>query len=199
MKYNYLAVLCSTFLCTMLVTPIWTSPCFIQGTFRGDAMLDGLRKYEQYPIFFEGKKVINTKEGLFKIPVEKRPEQLSILICKKTEMKMLAGTATPDYFYLDKNEPYKYYIMSDKNNQEWECATLPESLIIPKNTVVIYMNPAHIEGVEVWNITLAEHFIKLPQIKIGNAVSAHDLALDALECTAFACDIARYHEKVLTA
>lgn len=166
---------------------------------QGSLIIQGLssaHRYEQYQVFYDGKKTTVSADGLFKIPLDEKIEHPSLLI-GKIATRHNEGSLTPECFFVPKTETYKYFI--HKKDDEWIESSLAENRIVPEHTVIIYMNPAHIEKLQPWPLRLAANFIKLPQIVLRSDLSKQDITRSAAEYSAFACDIANYHEPIRTA
>ena len=152
----------------------------------------------QYAIFYNGMHIYSDAEGFYTLPSVETSSPLNLLICKRTiekkEHEKESAHTTIRHFIVPEGENYKFYAdITKKNIPEQTELTNNE---IPYNTIVICMDPAHIDSIAPWEISLCNKLIKLPKIVLSNRLSHTELSYSAQNCSLYALDIARWHAPV---
>lgn len=192
MKYNYLLALSLVIYLVGNSTHIFAAPS-LKGAIESSSLTSSV---PEYTIFYDGKQTANDRDGFFLLPAQDTQKPLNILVCKKI-IESFQTANNIKHFYVPKKEKYCFYpdILSKAKDTSLETKKLSENNKIPENTLIISMDPNHVESIVNWDITLPEKLIKLPKIVLRKDIPLKDLERSAIECTLCALDVARWHEK----
>ncbi len=145
--------------------------------------------------FYEGAQAMSNSLGLFSLPMDKQKAELSLLICRSFD-KVLDDNGEIISLKIDGQKNYRYYIQEKSPNDtehQWIAGILPETGVIPKDTIIMVMEPDYVVGIEPWHEETSGKSILLPKITLKEDPAMQRVML---ECLAHVPDLALWHEKV---
>lgn len=178
--------------------------CKISANSAGESFL--LKGYIQTPasvksdpefrILFRGKQVTSDDSGFYSFPIDRKLNEYYLLICKNVKQRF-KKINTVKKLSVKKTKDYKYYFFKKtEDGKSWIKQELELGNKIPKNTVIVLMNPNYVKTVEPWNINLDFKFINLPKIVLNEQVSKERLNRGSAKSLLRSLDKTVFHEKV---
>ncbi len=165
-------------------------------------------KVPEFKIFYSGQQTISDKEGFYSFNLNKDLEKISILICK-TLNSNFENINTIKHLSINPTQPYKFFSFEKVNITDEETNKIIDTtwkkrdkhlknknFNIPKNCIVILMNPKYFLDIKNWNIKLKNNFIKLPQIILKKDFKEKVVHRQAAKSILRSLDIAPFHENI---
>ncbi len=155
----------------------------------------------QFKVYFEGMETTNNSDGFFSFPVDGASiDKYAIIICNKIK-HTFGRHNTVDAFGLIPNMNYKYYRFSRNHNGSGKWAQhekdlRKKNLQIPRNTIVVTINPAYFSRIEeTWPGDFGSGVLKLPRIvfKEGKRVKLERKSIKSL---LYGLDMSPFHTNV---
>jgi hypothetical protein len=113
-----------------------------------------LKSIPSYEIFYEGQKIPTEIDGnklLFTIPINRIQQRFFIIFMEKPSFSMKESGQcgqqnTVDYLMLNEGVVYRIFELKPFGNS-WLCEEylLPDKLIVPDNTIFVYIPPLYID------------------------------------------------------
>lgn len=155
----------------------------------------------QFKIYFEGMETSSNDEGFFSFPVDGPTiEKYGIIICNKIKHSF-GRHNTVDSFGLIPDMNYKYYKFSRNAEgsgswQQQEPDLRQKTLRIPRNSIVIALNPAYFDHLETsWPGNFGPDTLKLPRIVL-KAGHEKKIARKAMKSLLHGLDMSPFHTTV---
>lgn len=155
----------------------------------------------QFRIYYEGMETVNNDEGFFKFPVDQGSiDKYSLIICNKIQ-HTFGRNNTVDSFGLIPDMNYKLFRFDRKKDGSsgWvqqERNLNKKKLRVPKNAVVVTVNPAYFDRLELeWPGKAAPHMLKLPRI-VFKANHREKLERKAIKSLLHGLDMSPFHTNV---
>lgn len=165
----------------------------------------------EFKIFFAGQETINNKEGFYSFNLKNNEDDLkkvSILICKELNPNF-KGINTIKHLNINSDKPYKFFSFEQKEiiddetkkvtDKVWdkrEKTIAEKNFIVPKNCILILINPKYVETVENWNVKIDDNFIKLPQIILNNNFKEKIVQNQAAKSILRSLDFSTVHKNI---
>lgn len=170
----------------------------IKGCIKIDQQCDSV---PQFKVYFEGMETTTNDEGFFSFPIEKQAiEKYGVIICNKIKYSF-GRHNTVDSFDLIPDMNYKYYKFTQNADgggtwTQQEPDLHRNNLHIPRNTIVIALNPAYFERLETtWPGSFNADTLKLPRI-ILKAGHEKKIARKAIKSLLYGLDMSPFHTTV---
>lgn len=176
------------------------SPKFkeIKGCIKIDQKSDDV---PQFKVYFEGMETTSNDEGFFSFPIDGQAiEKYGIIICNKIKHSF-GRHNTVDSFGLIPDMNYKYYKFTHNSIgggtwKQQEPDLQRKNLQIPRNTIVIALNPAYFERLETtWPGNFSADTLKLPRI-ILKAGHEKKIERKAIKSLLYGLDMSPFHTTV---
>ena len=169
---------------------------------RGCIKIDHQADYvPQFKIYFEGMETASNDEGFFSFPIDSTAvEKYGIIICNKIKHSF-GRHNTVDSFGLIPDMNYKYYRFqrNTDGNGIWtqqEPDLRQKNLQIPRNVVVIALNPAYFDHLETsWPGDFGSGTLKLPRIVL-KAGHKKKIERKAMKSLLYGLDMSPFHTTV---
>lgn len=153
-----------------------------------------------FRILFDGKTIMNNKEGIFSFPIEeKNIHKFSLVICKKIKQEFDKNNTLKGIDVIpDKN--YRYFTFK-KNpwGGEWfqhEKTLNKKNFQIPEHCAVALIDPKYVERIEEWNIQTSPNVLKLPLIVLKQTASKNTLNRLAAKSLLYSLETTVFHEPI---
>lgn len=170
----------------------------IKGCIKIDQQSDDV---PQFKIYFEGMETSSNDEGFFSFPVDGSViEKYGIIICNKIK-HTFGRHNTVDSFGLIPDMNYKYYRFSRNTDgggtwTQQEPDLRQKNLRIPRNAVVIALNPAYFDHLDTsWPGDFGSGTLKLPRIVLK---AGHEKKIErkAIKSLLYGLDMSPFHTTV---
>ncbi len=158
-------------------------------------------KVPQIRILFEGRETVSNSEGFFSFPVdEQNIEKYSFVICKRIKQNF-DKTNTLKHISALGNKEYRYYSFKKGTGGFGGWLQRRKNLntkkfVLPQRSVIILLDPEHVESVETWNVELSNNILKLPMIVIKNDESLKKLQRRSAKSLLYSLDTRPFHESI---
>ena len=129
----------------------------------------------EFRIYFDGMETFNNEEGFFSFPLEEgKIQKYSIVVCKNVHQNF-EKTNTLDSLSIFKGAKYKYFSLKQTGtgDTDWNCkekALERKNFVLPRNCIVILVDPKYVDHIEHWKPVLSENFVKLPRIFLKEGI-----------------------------
>lgn len=178
--------------------PVNPGPLMFKGCF---TIKGNQEKIPSFRIYFEGKEIKSDEEGFFSIPVDEDRIDKFKIIMSKTLHQNFDQHNTIKNFNLVPEKNYLCYSFKKRGpfNNSWaqrEKNLAKKQFVIPKNSIVILLDPKYVDHLEPWNINLTHNFIKLPKIVLKKEVKNKSIERAAAKSLLNALDTSPFHEEV---
>jgi hypothetical protein len=147
-------------------------PCFVKGAIKIANWVDDIPEFR---VFFEGQEALTDENGFFTFPINDNDLQKYRLIITRKIQHVVDKKNTfaslkviPDKNYLG----YSFKRLGH-NQGIWlqkEKKLNHKNFVIPKNSIIILVDPKYVEKIEEWNVALSDNFIKLPRIVLKSKI-----------------------------
>lgn len=152
----------------------------------------------KFRILFQGKQLVSDENGFYAFPLDKNKNKLHFLICKNVK-PIIQKTNTIKGLNLFEKKPYKFFSFTKTGTtNSWQQKKETLKTKIPKDSIIVLINPKYIETVEPWKIKLNNNFIALPKIKIKENILETKLLHETTKSLIRSLDLMIFHEKVST-
>lgn len=157
-------------------------------------------KIPEFRFFFEGKETVNNSDGIYSFPLDtKEPfEKFYILLCKSYKINM-EKLNTINNLSISPDKNYRYFKFKKNFSGQWcykEKKLDKKFFIVPKNCIIMTINPKYVSNIEPWNIKLSDNFVKLPQIVLKTDLDFNKLKREAAKSLLYSLDTNLFHEQV---
>lgn len=159
------------------------------------------QKNEDMPsfrVYFKGKETKSDAECFFSINVEDEKIDHYTLVLTKYPKPTPQKYNTLSGLRILPNMNYTCF-SSQKVGNQWILRQIkldPNSLEIPKDAVVIHLDPKYIDHIDTWNLTLNNNFIQLPRIVLKTDLLDKPLERASAKSLLSSLDAAPFHEEV---
>lgn len=174
------------------------SPLMIKGSFTTTTP-ENNNQIPNFRIYFRGKETISDKEGFFSINIDEgRIDQYTLVFTKYPQP------------YHDKHNTLKG--LKILPNASYKCITyrgigrqwIPRetyidkrTLEIPKDAIVVLVDPKYIDHLDAWNLTLGYNFVQLPRIVLKANIKNKPLNRASAKSLLSSLDLLPFHEEVV--
>jgi hypothetical protein len=159
-----------------------------------------LKSIPSYEIFYEGQKIPTEIDGnklLFTIPINRMQQRFFVIFMEKPsflikETGFCGQQNTIEYLMLNENVSYRIFELKPFGNS-WLCEEylLPDNLMVPDNTIFVYIPPMYIDSLvggnrfELPRIIIKQNILEL----IGGSLEelqkkADELSIEAINFNA---------------
>jgi hypothetical protein len=153
----------------------------------------------EFRIYFEGKAATSDDNGFYSFPVDDPNISKYRVVVTRRLQHLFNKKNTLDNFKLIPEKNYLCYTFKKLGRYgSWvktEKNLDHKKFILPKNSIVVLINPKYVDRVEEWNIELSKNIIKLPKIVLKSDISEKELKRIAAKSILYLED-AVFHEKV---
>ncbi len=147
-------------------------PLFVKGAIRIENRVDDIPEFR---VFFEGQETLTDEDGFFSFPINDQDIQKYRLIITRKIQHVVDKKNT---FASLKVIPDKNYLgFSFKRLGHGQGIWLQKekklnrkNFVIPKNSIILLVDPKYVERIEEWNVNLADNFIKIPRIVLKSTI-----------------------------
>lgn len=170
------------------------------------------QRVPEITVLFNGMQQKSNREGLFAFPLTNQSNSYKIVICKALDQNFenantISGISLPAQhrsrvitLNCEGSEDGSLICQSEtcteKSDGTLSCqARKPDQAhsITTENSIILLIDPEHIERIEPWNVTLASNFVKLPRIVLKKK-SRQDFNKVSAESILYALDVKPFHE-----
>jgi len=161
-------------------------------------------KVPEFRVFFEGKEYTTDSEGFISFPVEEKDfKKYSILICKQF-IPTFQDVNNIEHFSINPGKSYKYITFKKSLFDEGEWIRKDKTLnkkqfVVPKNCLIMIINPKYVDKVEEWKMNLAKNFVKLPKIVLKKDLDQKKVSREAAKSLLYTLGDKVFHETVKVA
>lgn len=152
-------------------------PILVKGAIKIASWVDDIPEFR---VLFEGQEALTDENGFFTFPISENDLQKYRLIITRKIQHVVDKKNTfanlkviPDKNYLGfsfKRLGHGQGIWLQK-----EKKLNHKNFVIPKNSIVVLVDPKYVEKIEDWNINLPDNFIKLPRIVLKSTIECDKL------------------------
>jgi hypothetical protein len=120
-------------------------------------------------ILFNGMETLSNQEGFYSFPLDEEPKKFRLILSNYLK-NSFRGPNTIEDFRISPDRSYKYFSLTNTRSPEGCILSIKEktmdskNFVVPKNTVVVMIDPKYVEKIEPWNAKLSENCIRLPKI-----------------------------------
>ncbi len=182
---------------------------------KGCIKIDGEdHKVPEIAILFNGSIMKSNREGLFAFPLAGQNSIYKIVICKSLDQNF-ENANTIETISLPEGQRSRIITLNCLESEDGslicESETCTEQSdgslsckarrpneaksINTQNSIILLIDPDHVERIEPWNVKLADNFTKLPRIVLKNK-SKKELSAASAESLLYALDIKPFHEPI---
>lgn len=157
--------------------PSNNQPYFVKGSIRIANRVDDIPEFK---VFFEGQEAITDEDGFFTFPINENDlQKYRLIITRKIQhvvdkkntfanLKVIPDKNYMGYSFKKLGHNQGIWLQKEKNLTR-------KNFVIPKNSIVILVDPKYVEKIEEWNVALADNFIKLPRIVLKGTIESNKL------------------------
>ena len=177
--------------------PSSSHPTFVKGSLRIANWVDDIPEFR---VFFEGQEALTDEDGFFTFPINDTDlQKYKLIITRKIQHVVDKKNTFANLKVIpDKNYLGFSFKKLGHNQGIWlqkEKHLNRKNFVIPKNSIIILVDPKYVEKIEEWNVTLAENFIKLPRIVLKPTIEFNKLK--RISAKSLLClEDSVFHEKV---
>ncbi len=152
-------------------------PSFIKGSIR---IADWVNDIPEFRVLFEGQEALTDEDGFFTFPINENDLQKYKLIITRKIQHVVDKKNTFANLKVIPDKNYLCYSFKKLGHHQgiWlqkEKKLNRKNFVIPKNSIIVLVDPKYVEKIEEWNLALAENFIKLPRLVLKASIEFNKL------------------------
>ena len=157
--------------------PSNNQPTFVKGSIRIANWVDDIPEFR---VFFEGQEALTDENGFFTFPVNENDlQKYRLIITRKIQhvvdkkntfanLKVIPDKNYLGYSFKKLGHNQGIWLQKEKNLTR-------KNFAIPKNSIIVLVDPKYVEKIEEWNVSLADNFVKLPRIVLKSKIEFNKL------------------------
>lgn len=159
------------------------------------------KKVPEFRILFNGEQVLNDENGFYSFSVDKKIQKLDFIVCKdiKQNFKKI-NTIKNLSVHFDKD--YKYFSFTKTGTDNiWEKKEKfldDNNFVLPKDCLIVLMNPKFVQDVISWNIKLDNNFLNLPKVVLNKDITEKKLKRASVKSILYSLDKIVFHRNIET-
>jgi hypothetical protein len=150
---------------------------------------------------FDGMQTFSNKEGFYTFPMAgfNKNTKYSIIISKNVQQNF-ENENTIKNLSIDPKKRYQYFSlkMTGTGDNDWKLKEKKldkKNFIIPRNCLVLMIDPKHVQSVELWNQSLNSEIIRMPRITL-KADARKKLDRASVKSLLYSLNSNPFHEKI---
>ncbi len=172
-------------------------PHLIKGCIKIQNWVDDIPEFR---VLYEGEETLTDENGLFTLLADENALQKYKLIITRRIRHIVNKRNTFKNLQIIPDKNYICYSFKRLGQEQgiWirENKKLEhKNLIVPKNSIIILIDPKYVDKIEDWNISMAENIIKLPRVIIKPSIDIAKLKRLSAKSLLFLDDSA-FHERI---
>jgi hypothetical protein len=153
----------------------------------------------QFKVFFEGQETWTDENGFFTFTTDKKLKKCNLILTKRINHSINKKNTLKTIGVIpDKNFTCYSLRKFGQNNSTWLKKNKNlnhKNFVIPKNSIVILVDPKYVSNVEEWNINLSDTFVRLPRVVVKPDIDPNKLK--RISAKSLLClEDSTFHEKV---
>jgi hypothetical protein len=152
-------------------------PVLAKGAIKIENFVDDIPEFR---VLFEGQETLVDENGFFTFSINDPDLQKYRLIITRKIQHIVNKKNTFTNLNVIPNKNYLCYSFKKLGHDQgiWlqkERKLNRKNFVVPKNSIIVLIDPKYVEKIEDWNISLAENFIQLPRIVLKSTIKTNKL------------------------